>query len=108
MTGGSLLNIVFTLGNNLISWCSKKQTTVLRSSTEAKYRSLAQATIEVLWLKSLLQKLYIHQTRPSIVWVENLSTVFMSPNPVIHAQTKHMEIDLHFIREKVLKKSMVV
>lgn len=95
-------------GNNLISWSSKKQTTVSRSSIEAKYMSLAHATVEVLLLKLLVNELHIHQTRPPTIWVDNLSTIFLSTNPVLNARTKHVEIDLHFIREKIISKSILV
>lgn len=88
-------------GKSLISWCSKKQSVVSRSSTEAEYRSLAQVVSEVTWLSSLLHELRIKLPAPPIVWVDNLSAISLASNPVLHARTKHIELDIHFIRDKV-------
>ena len=96
------------LGNNLVTWSSKKQPTLSRSSTEAEYRSLASATAEILWLNSLLQELRIQQSRTPIIWCDNLSTVSLSANPVLHSRTKHIELDLFFVREKVVNKDLSV
>jgi histone deacetylase 1/2 len=95
------------LGPNLVSWWSKKQTLVARSSTEAEYRALANTAAEVLWLQSLLTELKVPFTTP-ILYCDNMSTVALSHNPVLHAKTKHMELDIFFLREKVLSKSLIV
>lgn len=95
------------LGPNLISWWSKKQTLVARSSTEAEYRSLANTAAEVLWIQSLLAELKVPFSTP-VLYCDNLSTVALSHNPVLHAKTKHMELDIFFLREKVLNKSLIV
>ncbi|KAK6124252.1 hypothetical protein DH2020_042004 [Rehmannia glutinosa] len=89
------------LGSNLASWSSKNQHTVSKSSTEAEYRSLAQATSEVTWLSSLLHELNFQFTKIPVIWVDNLSTISLASNPVLHARTKHIELDIHFVREKV-------
>jgi hypothetical protein len=89
------------LGPNLISWSSKKQPTVSRSSSEAEYRSLANVTAEVLWLQSLLSELHYSSNSSPLLYCDNISTILMAENPVFHARTKHIEIDLHFVREKV-------
>ncbi|XP_062074692.1 uncharacterized mitochondrial protein AtMg00810-like [Humulus lupulus] len=96
------------LGPNLVSWSSKKQSTISRSSTEAEYRSLAHVTTKVTWVQSLLFELHLHLPRAPTIWCDNLSTVLMSANPVLHARTKHIELDLYFVCEKVLNKSIVV
>ena len=93
-------------GKNLISWCSKKQPVVSRSSTEAEYRSLAQTVCEVSWITSLLGELQIDLLEIPIVWIDNMSTIALASNPVLHARTKHIEIDLHFVREKVKEKRL--
>lgn len=77
------------LGPNPVSWQSKKQHTISRSSTEAEYRSLAQLTAELTWISSLLTELDIHLPHPPVVWCDK-STVLLSANPVQHARTKHI------------------
>ncbi|XP_071683216.1 uncharacterized protein [Lolium perenne] len=89
------------LGPNLVSWSSRKQPTVSRSSTEAEYKALANGTAEATWIQSLLKELGVHQSRPSVLWCDNLGATYLTANPVFHARTKHIEIDFHFVREKV-------
>lgn len=89
------------LGPNLIFWWSRKQPVVARSSTEAEYRSLAQTTVDILWIQTLLTELGIAFTS-SRIFSDNQSAVALAHNPVLHARTKHMECDLFFVREEVL------
>ncbi|PKU68330.1 Retrovirus-related Pol polyprotein from transposon TNT 1-94 [Dendrobium catenatum] len=86
------------LGSTIISWCSKKQTTVAKSSTEAEYRALSTAVSEVIWLRRLAAELQIPQTSPTVIHCDNTSAIALAHNPVFHARTKHIEIDHHFIR----------
>jgi hypothetical protein len=92
------------LGGNLISWCARKQATVSRSSTEAEYKSLANATAEVMWVRKLLDELGIPHPRAACLWCDNIGATYLSANPVFHARTKHIEIDYHFVREQVAAK----
>jgi histone deacetylase 1/2 len=92
------------LGDNLISWTTRKQATVSRSSTEAEYKSLANATAEILWVQKLLQELRIQHPPKARLWCDNLGATYLSANPVFHARTKHIEIDFHFVRERVAQK----
>ena len=89
------------LGDNLISWSSKRQNTVSRSSAEAEYRAVANGVAEATWLRQLLQELHAPLRRATLVYCDNISAVYMSSNPVQHQRTKHIEIDLHFVRERV-------
>ena len=89
-------------GGNLISWSSKKQQVVSRSSTEAEYRSLAAVVAEISWIKSLLQELRITLSSAPTVYCDNISAVHMTANPILHARTKHVELDIHFVREKAI------
>ena len=88
------------LGDNLASWSSKRQTIVSRSSAEAEYRAVAHALAETCWLRQLLQELHT-LTSATIVYCDNVNTVYMTGNPVHHRCTKHIEIDIHFVRDKV-------
>jgi len=89
------------LGDDLVSWSSKRQNTVSRSSAEAEYRAVANGVAEATWLRQLLLELHAHTWRASLVYCDNISAVYMSSNPVQHQRTKHIEIDLHFVRERV-------
>ncbi|XP_019179517.1 PREDICTED: uncharacterized protein LOC109174716 [Ipomoea nil] len=96
------------LGDNLISWLSRKQRTVARSSTEAEYKALADVSAEVTWVVSLLRELGLHSGEPSTLWCDNLGATYLCANPVFHARTKHVEIDFHFVRDKVASGDLVV
>ena len=89
------------LGDNLVSWSSKRQNTVSRSSAEAEYRVVANGVAEATWLRQLLQELHVPSRRASLVYCDNISAIYMSSNPIQHQRTKHIEIDLHFVREHV-------
>lgn len=89
------------LVNSLISWKCKKQSTVARSSAEAEYRSLATTLCEVSWLFNLLQELQFNIPRPIPMYCDNTSAIHIAENPVLHERTKHIELDCHFIRDKV-------
>jgi hypothetical protein len=92
------------LGSNLVSWSARKQATVSRSSTEAEYKSLANATAEMLWVPKLLTELGVPHPPMARLWCDNLGAKYLSANPVFHARTKHIEIDFHFVRERVAQK----
>ncbi|GKB58910.1 uncharacterized mitochondrial protein-like protein [Tanacetum coccineum] len=89
------------LGSSLISWQSKKQNVVSRSSTEAEYRALADTTCEISWLKCLLQEFKVQVSTPVPILCDNISSIALASNPVQHARTKYIEIDCHFVRDKV-------
>ncbi|XP_048431184.1 uncharacterized mitochondrial protein AtMg00810-like [Pyrus x bretschneideri] len=88
-------------GSNLVSWSSKKQKTVSRSSSEAEYRQLAYTAAEISWLRALFRDLYLHLDIPTI-WCDNISSIALTSNPVFHSRTKHLEVDYHYVREKVV------
>ncbi|KAI3690613.1 hypothetical protein L2E82_48745 [Cichorium intybus] len=89
------------LGDNLVSWSSKRQPTISRSSAEAKYRGVANAVAEATWLRNLLVELHVPLRKATVVYCDNISAVYLLQNPVQHQHTKHVEIDIHFVREKV-------
>ncbi|XP_071683729.1 uncharacterized protein [Lolium perenne] len=91
------------VGPNLISWSSKKQPTVSRSSTEAEYKALANGAAEAKWVDSLLKELGVTKQRTPILWCDNLGATYLTANPVFQSRTKHIEIDFHFVRERVAK-----
>jgi histone deacetylase 1/2 len=89
------------LGDSLVSWSSKRQPIVSRSSAEAEYRSVANAVAECCWLRQLLGELLCPVQKATVVFCDNVSAVYLSANPVHHRRTKHIELDIHFVREKV-------
>ncbi|XP_019176880.1 PREDICTED: uncharacterized protein LOC109172183 [Ipomoea nil] len=93
---------------NLIFWLSRKQRTVARSSTKAEYKALADVAAEVTWVVSLLRELGLHTGQPSTLWCDNLGATYLCANPVFHARTKHVEINYHFVRDKVASGEFVV
>jgi hypothetical protein len=88
------------LGQNLVSWSARKQATLSRSSTEAEYKSLANATAELIWIQAVLQELGVIN-KSAHLWCNNLGAAYLTANPIFHARTKHMEVDYHFVRERV-------
>ncbi|XP_060190847.1 uncharacterized mitochondrial protein AtMg00810-like [Lycium barbarum] len=91
------------LGANYISWASKKQSTVARSSAEAEYRALASTATEMTWITYILHDIGVYIQRVPILYCDNLSALYMTVNPVMHARTKHVEMDYYFVREKVAR-----
>ncbi|KAL4029945.1 hypothetical protein IC575_008173 [Cucumis melo] len=98
----------FYLGDSLISWRSKKQSVVSRSSTESEYRALADATAELLWLRWLLADMGVPQQGPTLLHCDNRSAIQIAHNDVFHERTKHIENDCHFIRHHLLSHTLLL
>ena len=79
-----------------------------RSSTEAEYRALSTASSELDWIKQLLQFLRVNLPQTPVLFCDNLSAIALSFNPVQHQRTKHIEIDVHFVRERVSTNQLAV
>ncbi|GKB07659.1 hypothetical protein Tco_0835943 [Tanacetum coccineum] len=97
----SLIGYCIFLGHALVSWKTKKQATISRSSIEAEYRSMATTTCELVWLAYLLKDLKIPVQVPVMLFCDNKATQQIAVNPCFHERTKHLDIDCHFTRDKV-------
>src|SRR3954466_4462799 len=89
------------VGGNLVTWRSKKQNVVARSSAEAEYRALALGVSEAMWIRKLMTELQLLQDGPVMLYCDNKAAIDIANNPVQHDRTKHIEIDRQFIREKL-------
>ena len=87
------------LGTTLISWKSKKQDRVSKSSSESEYRAMSAACSEITWLRGLLGELGFPQLYSTRLHADNTSAIQITANPVFHERTKHIEVDCHSIRE---------
>lgn len=86
---------------NMVTWSSKKQLVVVRSSAKAEFRAIAYGICEILWLKHLLKELEIKEDGPMKMYCDNKATISISHNLVHHDRTKHVEVDRHSMKEKI-------
>ena len=107
-TRRSTSGYVFQINESTVSWSSKRQSCVARSSTEAEYVALSYATQEIIWLRRLLADIGINQDQPSILNEDNQGAIELSRNPRFHNRTKHIDVAYHFVREKVNDNSIIV
>lgn len=85
------------LGASLVSWSSKKQSVVSRSSTGAEYRASTHAASKVILIQSLIDELHIQLSTMPIMWCNNQRAIALAYNLVYHAKIKPIEVDIHFI-----------
>ena len=89
------------VGGNLVSWNSKKQSVLSQSTAESEYRAMTQSACEIIWLHYLLAKVGIKTSIPTKLRCDNQVARHIVSNPIFHERTKHIEIDCHFVREKI-------
>ncbi|GJV07112.1 ribonuclease H-like domain-containing protein [Tanacetum coccineum] len=101
-TRRSVTGFCVFLGKTLVSWKSKKQATISKSSSEAEYRSMSSASCEIVWLGNLLHSIGLTNLYPVEMCCDHSSAIQIAANPVFYERIKHFELDVHFVREKVL------
>ena len=100
-TRRSTSGYVFQIGSGTVSWSSRKQATVAKSSTEAEYAALSSATLEAVWLRRLMEDLGRQKDAPPTVYEDNQGAIELAKNAKYHNRTKHIDICHHFVRERV-------
>eukprot|EP00253_Pinus_taeda_P022894 PITA_22894 len=97
----SITGYAFSIGSGVIAWSSKKQSTVALSLCEAEYQALCAAMCEAIWLRRLLNDVGKEHKNSTSIKSDNQSTIKLAHNPMFHKNTKHIDTQLHFIREKI-------
>jgi hypothetical protein len=105
---GSTGGFAVILGSNLVSWSARKQPTISRSSTEVEYKAIANVIAEIIWMHTLLDEHGVAHPSAALLWCDNLGATYLSANLVFHARTKHIEVDYHFVKERVARKQLSI
>ncbi|GBE87159.1 hypothetical protein SCP_1004060 [Sparassis crispa] len=100
----SISGYLFKLGNGMITWSSKKQTTVASSTTEAEYMASAEAAKEAMWLQTLFKEIGFEQQDPTILFEDNTVAISIARDPQFHAKSKHFDVKHHYVCEKLRDK----
>ena len=87
------------VGKNLVTWRSKKQKVVARSSDESMFRGMAYSVCELLWIKWIMQDLGLNYPKPMMLYCDNNAAIAIANDPVQYDKTKHVEVDRHFIKD---------
>lgn len=95
----STLGYCTFVGGNLVTWQSKKQSIVARSSAETEFRFMTHGICELLWLRMLITKLGLHVPKSTSLYYDNKAAISMASDPLQHDKTKHIEVDHHFIKD---------
>jgi hypothetical protein len=98
----------FYLGECLVSWLSKKQSSISLSTTETEYIAATTCCTQVLWMKQTLTDIQVEYDEPIPIYCDNTSAISISKNPVMHSKTKHIPIKYHFLWEQVAEKNIRV
>ena len=107
-TRRSTSGYVFQIGSGTVSWSSRKQQTVAKSSTEAEYVALSSATWEAVWLRRLMKDLGRQMDAPTTIYEDNQGAIELAKNAKFHNRTKHIDICHHFVRERVVSNEIRV
>jgi hypothetical protein len=96
----------FFLGESLVAWISKKQSSISLSTTEAEYIVAVECCTQVEWMKQTLQDIKIVFVEPTTIYCDNTSSISLSKNPVQHSKSKHIPIKYHYLRDQAENKNI--
>ena len=102
----STSGVALYLGNCLVAWSSKKQSSVSLPTIEVEYIVVATCCTQVIWIRQTLEDIQVKYDDPIPIFRDNTSAINISKNPVMHSKTKHIPIKFHFLREQVTKKNI--
>ncbi|WMV37246.1 hypothetical protein MTR67_030631 [Solanum verrucosum] len=104
----STIGYLLFIGRNPVSWSSKKQRMIARSSIEAEYRAVASVLAETNWVTNLLAKLTPKFQKVPTIYCDNVGATYLCANPIFHNRMKHIVVDFHFVRNQVQLKQVQV
>ena len=93
----STSNYYTYVGENLVTWKSKKQNIATKSSAQSEYRSMVYTACEMMWLRSFMTELRFPDRSPMLIYCDNQTTIYIANNPTFYKHTKHIELDCHYI-----------
>ena len=94
------------MGESLVCWIRKKQTSISLSTTEAEYIAVAECCTKVEWMKQTLQDIKVVCEEPTVIHCVNTSAINLSKSPVQHSKAKHIPIKYHYLRELAANKKI--
>ena len=100
-TKKSITSFFIFIGDFLVNWKTKKQTTISWSSAEVEYRALPSTTSELVWLHQLLKDFEVVISSLALLFCDNQTVIYLASNPLFHERTKHIKMDCHFVRDEV-------
>ena len=91
-----------------VSWKSKMQSTIAKSSCETEYIALNEGGAEIIWLRKILRELGLQSSEPTQIWIDNQPAIQLSKHKMIKQRTKHIQLKYDWIKEQIQHKEVVV
>ena len=97
----STTGYMFKVGSRAVSWNSKRQQTMTTSTVKAEYMATSRGTKKAIWLRQLMVDVRCTQDDATPIMCDNQGSMYLAENPTHHSRTKHIDVEYHFIREKL-------
>ncbi|KAF3630140.1 hypothetical protein FXO38_27328 [Capsicum annuum] len=104
----STTGYILFFGQNPVSWSSRKQRTITRSSTEVEYHAVASALAETNWVTNLLKELHVSLPQRPTIYCDNVGATYLCANPIFHSRMKHISVNFHFVRKQVQQNQVLI